>query len=66
MKNFHLKFRPLKTGLLAAAVLFIILAGIALAIPITIIDDAGPDDEPGQKDLNELTVDFARQVRTSE
>ncbi|MDH4116000.1 MAG: hypothetical protein OEW30_01245 [Acidimicrobiia bacterium] len=30
----------------------------AVAIPITIVDDAGPDDEPGQKDLNQLTVDF--------
>ncbi len=34
-------------------------ATLASAIPITIVDDAGPDDEPGQKDLNELTVDFA-------
>ena len=30
----------------------------AEALPITITDDAGPDDEPGQKDLNQLTVDF--------
>ena len=39
----------------------LVIAGgtIAAAIPITIEDDAGPDDEPGQKDLNELTVDFA-------
>ena len=28
------------------------------AVPITVVDDAGPDDEPGQKDLNQLTVDF--------
>lgn len=34
------------------------LSGVALAAPITVIDDAGPDDEPGQKDLNQLTVDF--------
>ena len=27
-------------------------------IPLTAIDDAGPDDEPGQKDLNFLTVDY--------
>ena len=30
----------------------------AAAVPIAIVDDAGPDDEPGQKDLNQLTVDF--------
>ncbi len=29
----------------------------AAAVPITLEDDAGPDDEPGQKDLNSLTVD---------
>ena len=29
----------------------------ALAAPITIVDDGGPDDEVGQKDLNQLTVD---------
>ncbi len=27
--------------------------------PITILDDGGADDEPGQKDLNSMTVDFA-------
>jgi hypothetical protein len=37
----------------------VVLVGVVYAAPITIIDDAGPDDEPGQKDLNQLTVDFA-------
>src|SRR5262245_19566269 len=32
---------------------------LLLAAPITSIDDQGPDDEPGQKDLNQLTVDYA-------
>ena len=53
--------------IISAALLALVLAlGFVIggaspagAIPITIIDDAGPDDEPGQKDLNELTVDFA-------
>ena len=30
----------------------------ALAAPVTAVDDAGADDEPGQKDLNALTVDY--------
>ncbi|MEJ7800634.1 MAG: hypothetical protein WKF60_08950, partial [Ilumatobacter sp.] len=28
------------------------------ADPIVAVDDAGPDDEPGQKDLNALSVDY--------
>ena len=31
----------------------------AMAAPITIVDDGGPDDEVGQKDLSQLTVDSA-------
>ena len=40
----------------------LLLAGLfslsVAAQPITVVDDAGPDDEPGQKDLNQLTIDF--------
>lgn len=32
-------------------------ATAASAVPIQLLDDAGPDDEPGQKDLNSLIVD---------
>ena len=46
------------TGMVALGVVYT-AASPAGAIPINVIDDAGPDDEPGQKDLNELTVDFA-------
>ncbi|HEX5902083.1 MAG TPA: hypothetical protein VF028_03055, partial [Actinomycetota bacterium] len=35
-----------------------VFAPAASAVPITIVDDAGADDEPGQKDLNFLTVDY--------
>ena len=38
---------------------FTILVGAVSAASVTIIDDAGPDDEPGQKDLSQMTVDFA-------
>ena len=52
---------PRRVAFVFAAALAVVL-GIAMAAlgaaPITIIDDAGPDDEPGQKDLNDLTVDF--------
>jgi hypothetical protein len=37
----------------------------ASAAPITAVDDAGPDDEPGQKDLNFLTVDYGLPGATS-
>ncbi len=33
-------------------------AFLATSGPITVVDDGGPDDEPGQKDLNQMTVDF--------
>jgi uncharacterized repeat protein (TIGR01451 family) len=35
-----------------------IYAGAASAAPITVVDDKGADDQPGQKDLNSLTVDY--------
>ncbi len=44
--------------LLAGFLMFTFAVPSASAIPITVVDDAGPDDEPGQKDLNEYTVDF--------
>ena len=34
------------------------LAPVANAAPIVAVDDAGADDEPGQKDLNALSVDY--------
>ncbi len=36
-----------------------IFLGAASAEPVMLVDDDGPDDEPGQKDLNFLTVDYA-------
>jgi hypothetical protein len=44
----------LVTGFLLTTV----MAPHASAVPITIVDDGGPDDLPGQKDLNFLTVDY--------
>jgi hypothetical protein len=44
-----------------AAVVTGLVASLALpaqAIPITVLDDDGPDDQPGQKDLNQLTIDL--------
>ena len=52
-----------KKRLLTLALMGTILMLIALPImtaqaaPVTIVDDQGADDEPGQKDLNSLTVD---------
>ena len=51
----------LVTGLMLATV----LAPRASAAPITAVDDGGPDDEPGQKDLNFLTVDYGLPGATS-
>jgi hypothetical protein len=34
------------------------LAGPVLAAPIVAVDDAGADDQPGQKDLNQLSIDY--------
>jgi hypothetical protein len=34
------------------------IASVANATPIVAVDDAGADDEPGQKDLNALSVDY--------
>ena len=31
---------------------------VSAADPVVAIDDAGPDDEPGQKDLNSLSIDY--------
>ena len=43
---------------LLAAVGFLASAGPAYAAPIVIKDSDGADDEPGQKDLNQMSVDF--------
>lgn len=45
--------------ILTLAVLLTLFSMIAAAAPITLVDDQGADDEPGQKDLNFLTVDYA-------
>jgi len=29
-----------------------------MAAPVVVVDDQGPDDEPGQKDLSQLTVEY--------
>jgi hypothetical protein len=60
--------RPVSNTFRVLQVLFLVLAQVgaaafytvqpALAAPITVVDDAGADDEPGQKDLNALTVDY--------
>ena len=36
----------------------VVFLGAASAAPLTFVDDGGADDEPGQKDLNSLTVDY--------
>ena len=41
------------------------LAGVANAAPVTVVDDGGADDEPGQKDLNALTIDYGTPGATS-
>ncbi len=59
----HPRSRRTVVGLLAllglALALVLGAASPAVALPVTVIDDAGPNDEPGQKDLNSLTVDTA-------
>ena len=61
----NLQFTRSKSFLLMAVAALAVTIGLfafvvpeALAIPITVIDDAGADDEPGQKDLNQLTIDY--------
>jgi hypothetical protein len=44
---------------LVAALGLLVMVGPALAAPQTEIDAQGANDEPGQKDLTQLTVDFA-------
>ena len=51
----------LVTGLMLAT----LMAPQASAVPLTVVDDAGADDEPGQKDLNFLTVDYGVPGATS-
>ena len=46
-------------ALLALLVAFFGLRGTVLAVPVMVVDDAGADDEPGQKDLSFLTIDYA-------
>ena len=43
----------------------VIFVGTASAAPRTFVDDGGADDEPGQKDLNFLTVDYGAIGATS-
>ena len=43
----------------------VILVGASSAAPLTFVDDGGADDEPGQKDLNFLTVDYGAPGATS-
>jgi hypothetical protein len=59
--------RPVGNAFRIFQVLFLILAQVggamygvqpALAAPVMAVDDAGADDEPGQKDLNALAVDY--------
>ncbi len=42
-----------------------LLAPVASAAPTTFLDDGGPDDQVGQKDLNSLTVDYGSVGATS-
>ncbi len=55
--------KTLTTGtlgvVLLASMLLPALVPAVAAAPITIVDSAGADDVPGQKDLNFLTVDYA-------
>src|SRR6188472_1889390 len=65
--------RWLSRSRVAVALLLLLLgvgAGLvfvasASAAPITYVDDHGADDEPGQKDLNFLTVDYGVPGATS-
>ncbi len=50
--------RPLLLVALLLSVTSLLLIGVAAAAPITVVDDNGADDEPGQKDLNSLSVDY--------
>ncbi len=50
---------PVSFGLLAALLAAVVFVAIASAAPITALDDAGADDEPGQKDLSYLVLDYA-------
>ena len=59
--------RPVSNTFRIFQVLFLILAQVvgvtqgvqtALASPVTVVDDGGADDLPGQKDLNFLTIDY--------
>lgn len=35
-----------------------------MAAPVVVVDDQGPDDEPGQKDLSQLTVEYTGGILT--
>ena len=69
MRGRHRRRTPVRTrgrgftlvlSCIAIAAMFMAVAiPPAYAIPVTVTDDAGPDDEPGQKDLNQLTIDAA-------
>src|SRR5918994_6481495 len=61
----------LALGLLAAAILLVAITAAAqlsvatAATTIRAVDDAGADDEPGQKDLNWLTVNYGNPGATA-
>ena len=52
------RVRLVLLALLLAVGAALTFVGAAAAAPVTIVDDRGPDDVPGQKDLNFLTVDY--------
>src|SRR5262245_6683945 len=55
----------IKSGLVAAVLLVVAGVGAVVpvattfALPVVLVDDGGPDDAPGQKDLTQLTTDEA-------
>ncbi len=56
------RFVRVTLGVILPVLLLLLIAGSAIAAPIVFVDDAGADDEPGQKDLNSLSVDYAPAV----
>ncbi len=52
-------------AVVTVAFMMMALAPAAHAAPTTFLDDGGPDDEIGQKDLNSFTVDYGNPGATS-
>ena len=48
--------RALRVAFIVIAML-LLMVGVVYAAVITVVDDGGADDYPGQKDLNQLTVE---------